>query len=1060
MSWTGADTPEIAAKILASMGNPTTSIVDGGEIVAIKTEHVWVEAFCDVGEYRGLGDETNAKMWIPLDPSFKRCNKIQGSINEDKEECYPESYYDISLLEEEDELGKIYKYNKFDEPMDELKDKLTEYLNNKSSEGKRVIDVIGGLEIIQEDIQVLPFSLPNKVVSINNKSSEISNDKKEKISISLIDEYGLKGELYLNATELYGKKLTLSWLPNSEEDEKIIEKYGNILNTPAYLIEVKPVIKADGEIQNFSIKLGRIGLSSSTINATLIAGGYYALGLDYGSITENELNKCISNVNAVKDKVNTSNYYTDEVAGELVNGVVKTYFAKLDGINKITSEMYDVEDVRSLSFGISGLKPRVQYTFNTPVDVSLESMYVDIGGDAHTIVSRSGDEYSEKMYMINTGTIASSMESMVIEEVTGLPAVSTISIMEQAKNEGQKIYDINKDNINEILPLLNIDSYIKDEITNAVNGENTITIPESEVNYYDWTGSVYIVSDPNTGASGYMISGGLAGGESSTEVDLGEAFEYFLIGLVEGAGSAIPFIAISLLAPFAPTIITLIVDVIALILFGYFIKSTAEELFELYYMYEEGLISKQQACNALAEIIGMVAGGMAVGWAAGKFVKSPTYEKMVNDNIRSYCKEYEIDEYLGEKIYKKSRKYEFKEAVKSASKAKKAGIEESELFSAIEQLSSKAFRKYCDALCRGVEDSNTEVDSVFKDSLLKIAQIDNETNDNLFDKVTTISNKISYVKNQIKDGKKEIINNAKIKVYDFVEKIGFTFEDAEIVYADGNMTFVKKSDISNWEEYRTYIDKNGRLINVESIFGKELAQKVQSGEAKIVQSGTVVHVKEGTKTVKSSVVPNGYSSSEQYIKLIELGEVELPSKYENLQEFKNIVKAIDAYLNDGTGKQKSLINSKYANETIKVMDSNENMVEVDFDNLGIIEFRQENVKVEVNINNDIKVQNKGIENMSRLEHFKAATRELKNIMQSKADSLGISLETQLKNEGFNENQISNIINEKEKIEGYTWHHDEKIGKLQLVDKKLHRNASHNGGFSLWPYLKEIINSGV
>ena len=64
MSWTGADTPEIAAKILASMGNPTTSIVDGGEIVAIKTEHVWVEAFCDVGEYRGLGNVIKLRKFI------------------------------------------------------------------------------------------------------------------------------------------------------------------------------------------------------------------------------------------------------------------------------------------------------------------------------------------------------------------------------------------------------------------------------------------------------------------------------------------------------------------------------------------------------------------------------------------------------------------------------------------------------------------------------------------------------------------------------------------------------------------------------------------------------------------------------------------------------------------------------------------------------------------------------------------------------------------------------------------------------------------------------------
>ena len=36
-----------------------------------------------------------------------------------------------------------------------------------------------------------------------------------------------------------------------------------------------------------------------------------------------------------------------------------------------------------------------------------------------------------------------------------------------------------------------------------------------------------------------------------------------------------------------------------------------------------------------------------------------------------------------------------------------------------------------------------------------------------------------------------------------------------------------------------------------------------------------------------------------------------------------------------------------------------------------------------------------------------------------------------------------------KPSGYTWHHNEELGKMELVDSKIHGTASHTGGKALW-----------
>ncbi|MEW6104614.1 MAG: hypothetical protein AB1630_12515, partial [bacterium] len=53
----------------------------------------------------------------------------------------------------------------------------------------------------------------------------------------------------------------------------------------------------------------------------------------------------------------------------------------------------------------------------------------------------------------------------------------------------------------------------------AINTGKIVTIPQREIQYYDWEGIGYTIIDPNTGAGAYMISGGMKGGGAADLYD-------------------------------------------------------------------------------------------------------------------------------------------------------------------------------------------------------------------------------------------------------------------------------------------------------------------------------------------------------------------------------------------------------------------------------------------------------------------------------------------------------------------------------------------------------------
>ena len=70
-----------------------------------------------------------------------------------------------------------------------------------------------------------------------------------------------------------------------------------------------------------------------------------------------------------------------------------------------------------------------------------------------------------------------------------------------------------------VLPTLPFDEEIKEDITNAVNQNLTVKIPDQEMTYQDWTGIGYLKENPETKEAGYMLSGMIAGGMTAVSPD-------------------------------------------------------------------------------------------------------------------------------------------------------------------------------------------------------------------------------------------------------------------------------------------------------------------------------------------------------------------------------------------------------------------------------------------------------------------------------------------------------------------------------------------------------------
>ena len=261
----------------------------------------------------------------------------------------------------------------------------------------------------------------------------------------------------------------------------------------------------------------------------LVSGGIYGIVFDYNTINDTYFETKHDELQSCVDEVKSGKRNLIQAMEVLTCTVGQEYFGYLDLYTQFSAKVSEVQWARCISQCIVGYTPKVSRMMGMPVATSDGSLYIDVDTDTLGVAPKQDESENKdeairenadvKNFMMLSGMIGSYLEGYVIGEATDTQGISSISVIEEAKERGIDILTLSKEDMDK-LNSLSINENTKKEIQKALNNDKIVIVPEKEISYYDWQGTGYIVLNTENGAASYMITGGLCGGQSSSEISL------------------------------------------------------------------------------------------------------------------------------------------------------------------------------------------------------------------------------------------------------------------------------------------------------------------------------------------------------------------------------------------------------------------------------------------------------------------------------------------------------------------------------------------------------------
>ncbi|MBP0966478.1 MAG: transglutaminase domain-containing protein, partial [Oscillospiraceae bacterium] len=314
---TGAADAESAGRILEARHKGVKGVTDQGKLVGYRMEQTWVEAYVPYTDYRGAGAAKGRSVWVPLDASFKTLNTEKHTIPIEAGEDTQALREQMDLLAAEQPL--IYS------DYEQLGDTADVYL--------RTIEPVSDF--------YLPASLPYTVLSVSGRYAALPDEMKDSLEIAV------NGETLFSAplTDLYFKQITVSYIPASDADRKLLDSDSKLTEVPAYLVQMLPVVTVRGDngtdryVGKQAAALGAMQQMTTTLNNEgdttiltddIFSGSVYAFNLDYQRIMPADINYSYGLLCAAKENAKEDNYTNPEILGATLDYAGKSYFAYCD----------------------------------------------------------------------------------------------------------------------------------------------------------------------------------------------------------------------------------------------------------------------------------------------------------------------------------------------------------------------------------------------------------------------------------------------------------------------------------------------------------------------------------------------------------------------------------------------------------------------------------------------------------------------------------------------------------------------------------------------------------
>ena len=209
------------------------------------------------------------------------------------------------------------------------------------------------------------------------------------------------------------------------------------------------------------------------------------------------------------------------------------YYAQYTALGNLMGLQSDGQMILQAGMGLHGYEPRVNTLFGFPRGISPGGVVFDLPIARTLIVDgldrQANADFSQQIGLLSSALEHATPEQMFSTEDQPADAISAVKALSKANAQGQRIYQMTRDNMASTLPNLNLATETESEIRTALNAGLTVIAHTDNVSVPGWSGAGYIIFNPDTGDGAYKISGGQNGGFSFI---LGFSVGMLLIGLL------------------------------------------------------------------------------------------------------------------------------------------------------------------------------------------------------------------------------------------------------------------------------------------------------------------------------------------------------------------------------------------------------------------------------------------------------------------------------------------------------------------------------------------------
>ncbi|WP_223789562.1 RHS repeat domain-containing protein [Marinicella meishanensis] len=317
----------------------------------------------------------------------------------------------------------------------------------------------------------------------------------------------------------------------------LINQAGGMAQVPPYLVNLRPVIKLEGRpVANEPLEISmakahdmRLSLhgpsGSIELNRKLIAGTYLSLVLGtqddefpQSPITINQLDDETLPIRLMHNLGIRYNQQWAEAENEMASLMGQTIIRPIPSVAIIAPE-YAVDE-------FNGIPIRMRF-----MGVSFDAVSRTV--DAINEVSEISADW-----MRLAALQGSYLESEIFGAQWDIEAISADQGLRIQSHNGEVIHEITQANQSGLISGLNHPEYVKSHVQSWVDGGHHVLIGQNPTQKNAWIGSTWYIWHPETGQSGFFISGGYAGGQTTeppNDWELGELNQMLSAPYAEGA---------------------------------------------------------------------------------------------------------------------------------------------------------------------------------------------------------------------------------------------------------------------------------------------------------------------------------------------------------------------------------------------------------------------------------------------------------------------------------------------------------------------------------------------